>query len=201
MSPWEALVLGAVEGITEYLPISSTGHLLLAERALSIEKSPEADAFLVAIQGGAIVAVLGLYRARAVGVARGLLGQDPAGLSLARSLLLAFLPAAVLGLVFEERIERHLFGLWPVAAAWFAGGVLLLLLARRGARAGGVAVEAMSARAALLVGLAQCLALWPGTSRSLATIAGGLVAGLSVAAAVEFSFLLGVVTLGAAAAW
>jgi undecaprenyl-diphosphatase len=200
----QALLLGVVEGATEYLPVSSTGHLLLTQRALGIPPSAEADAFAIAIQFGAIAAVLGLYRQRVGSVLRGLVGRDGAGLRLGVNLLVAFLPAAVVGLLAEDWIEAHLFGLWPIVAAWFAGGAAILAVARsrRGAPLSpGVGVDDLRPSMALAVGLAQVLALWPGTSRSLVSIVGGLLAGLGLGAAVEFSFLLGVVTLTAASAW
>ncbi len=201
----EALVLGVVEGLTEFLPVSSTGHLLLAERALRLPPTPALHAFTVVIQAGAILAVLGLYRDRVASAARGLLGRDPEGARLAARLLLAFLPAALLGLLLEEVIERHLFGLWPVVAAWAAGGALLVgtgARLRAGAPAGaGAPLAGLGARQALVIGCVQCLALWPGVSRSLAALLGGLLVGLSLPAAVEFSFLLGVLTLGAAAGY
>lgn len=198
MEWWQACVLGLVEGITEYLPVSSTGHLLLAQRALGLRSDEAANAYAICIQGGAIAAVLWLYRARFARMLRGVLGRDAAGLRLSIALVVAFLPAVVVGLAFEEKIEAHLFGLWPIVAAWFVGGVALLF-AKRWHR-GDAPLESLTLRAAFVIGLFQCLALWPGTSRSLATIAGGLVAGLSMAAAVEFSFLLGLLTLGAATA-
>ncbi len=191
----DAFILGLVEGITEYLPVSSTGHLLLAERALGIERSTAADAYTICIQAGAILAVLGLYRARVAQMARGVLGQDAAGRKLALQLVVAFLPAATLGFLFNDMIDAYLFGLWPVVFAWAAGGIAILAL--RG-RTGGRALEGLDLRIALLIGCAQCLALWPGTSRSLATILGAVLLGVSLPAAVEFSFLLGLLTLGAA---
>jgi undecaprenyl-diphosphatase len=115
-------------------------------------------------------------------------------------LLLAFLPAAVLGLVAEKWIDAHLFGLWPVVFAWMVGGLAILLLAKR-MRGGERTLEALGTKTALAIGVFQCLALWPGTSRSLATIAGGLLLGLTMPAAVEFSLLLGLLTLGAATSW
>jgi undecaprenyl-diphosphatase len=201
MNWWQALILGLVEGLTEYLPVSSTGHLLVAQRLLGIEAGEAANAYAIVIQAGAIVAVFGLYRRRIVQMALGVTGREPAGARIALGLLLAFLPAATLGLLAGDAIESYLFGPWPVAIAWAAGGVLLLAIAPslRAAKGGGL--EALSARAAIVVGVAQCAALWPGVSRSLATILGGLAAGLSIAAAVEFSFLLGLVTLGAATAY
>ncbi len=205
---WEALLLGLVEGLTEFLPVSSTGHLLLTQRLLGLPRTPALDAFVVVIQLGAILAVLGLYRTRVAQLGRGLAGRDPAGLRLLARIVLAFLPAALFGLLVERPVERHLYGLWPITAAWALGGLLLLALAKRGPRPaddeggrGGQGLAALSVRGALLIGLFQCAALLPGTSRSLAALVGGLVAGLSLAAAVEFSFLLGLLTLGAAALW
>jgi undecaprenyl-diphosphatase len=201
MEAWQALLLGVVEGLTEYLPVSSTGHLLLAERALGIPGSPASHAFAICIQAGAILAVLGLYRRRVASLLRGLLGRDAAGRKLLALLVAAFLPAAVFGGLFDDAIERHLFGLRPVVAAWFVGGVLILALRGRGRGPLTRALEELRLQHALVIGLAQCLAMWPGTSRSLVTIAGGLLCGLSLQAAVEFSFLLGVLTLGAATSY
>jgi undecaprenyl-diphosphatase len=198
MEPWQALILGLVEGLTEYLPVSSTGHLLIAQRLLGIAPSEAANAFAIVIQAGAIAAVLGLYRGRVKQLVRGALGRDPAGARLLWCLAVAFLPAAVIGFAAEDVVERLLFGPWPIAAAWAAGGLVLLLVVPRLQARDGVPLEALQARAALIVGIAQCAALWPGVSRSLATILGGLGAGLSLAATVEFSFLLGLCTLGAA---
>lgn len=198
MTLLDALVLGIVEGITEYLPVSSTGHLLLAQRALGIQKTEAADAYAIAIQAGAIVAVLGLYRARVLQMARGVRGTDVAGRRLLAQLVVAFLPAAVLGLLLDDLIEEALFGLWPIVAAWAVGGVAIFVLK---GRVGRRALEELDLRTAFLIGCAQCLAMWPGTSRSLATILGALLLGVSLPAAVEFSFLLGLVTLGAATAY
>jgi undecaprenyl-diphosphatase len=198
----QALILGLVEGITEYLPVSSTGHLLIARKLLGIPEGDAANGYIIVIQAGAILAVLGLYRARVGGVLAGLAGRDPAGLRLAINIIAAFLPAAVLGVLFDERIENALFGVLPVIAAWVAGGILILLLTPWiNRRREGLDLSQLSWRAAVLIGLVQCVAMWPGTSRSLVTILGGLAVGLSMAAAVEFAFLLGLVTLSAAAAF
>jgi undecaprenyl-diphosphatase len=201
MEAWQALVLGLVEGITEYLPVSSTGHLLVTQRLLGIEPSKASNAFAITMQAGAIAAVLGLYRARVSQAALGLVGRSREGARLLLALGIAFVPAGLLGLASDEWLEEHLFGPWPIVAAWTVGGVVLLVLGRRLVGRKGLPVEAIGYRTALLVGLAQCAALWPGVSRSLATILGGLAAGLSMPAAVEFSFLLGVVTLGMATAY
>ena len=204
MDWWQALVLGLVEGLTEYLPVSSTGHLILAQRWLGIPEGAAANAYAICIQLGAILAVLGLYRARIGQVLRGLAGSDDEGRQLALCLVAAFVPAAVVGLLFDDRIEEVLFGLEPVVAAWFVGGLAILITARvrRGrAAAEGAELLALGLRGAVVIGLFQCLALWPGTSRSLVTIVGGLAVGLSLGAAVEFSFLLGVMTLTAATAY
>ena len=201
MNWWEALILGLVEGLTEYLPVSSTGHLLVTQRLLGIGAGEAANAYAIVIQAGAIVAVFGLYRERIAQIARGAAGRDGPGRRIGLALLVAFVPAAVFGLLADEAIERHLFGAWPVVAAWAVGGLLILAVAPRITPGRGRGLEAIAIRAALIIGFAQCAALWPGVSRSLATILGGLAAGLSLAAAVEFSFLLGLVTLGAATAY
>ncbi|MDO8947324.1 MAG: undecaprenyl-diphosphate phosphatase [Desulfocapsaceae bacterium] len=205
-----AAILGLVEGATEYLPVSSTGHLILTENILGLADDPAAkraaNAYAIVIQAGAILAVLGLYRKRIRQMLSGLLGRDAAGKRLAWNLVIAFLPAAVVGLLFEHQIKARLFGLWPVTAAWLAGGIFLVFLGRRRAQAlsrdggsgDGLSIESFGWRQALGIGLIQCLAMWPGVSRSLATIAGGLLMGAELGAAVEFSFLLGLLTLGAA---
>ncbi|MEY2853801.1 MAG: hypothetical protein RL030_933 [Pseudomonadota bacterium] len=202
MSLLQALILGIVEGITEYLPVSSTGHLLIAQRLLGIAEGEAANSYAIAIQAGAIIAVLGTYRLRVGGILQGFAGRNPAGLKLGLCILIAFLPAAVLGALFNDRIEQRLFGVKPVIAAWIAGGVLILALSRWvEARREGKGLDQVTWQAAALIGLLQCVAMWPGTSRSLVTILGGLAVGLSLAAAVEFAFLLGVVTLTAATAY
>lgn len=211
MDNFQALILGLVEGLTEYLPVSSTGHLLLAQRWMGIESSTASDAFAISIQGGAILAVLGLYRARVAEMALGLAGRNPMGLRLLLNLVAAFVPAAVLGLLLEKPIKKYLFGgdawgLWPVVAAWFAGGLAILAVSfarrKRGASpATGLDLSQLTIRMAVIVGVAQCIAMWPGVSRSLITIVGGVLVGLSLPAAVELSFLLGVLTLGAATAY
>jgi undecaprenyl-diphosphatase len=198
----QALILGLVEGITEYLPVSSTGHLIIAQRLLGIDVSDAANAYAIAIQAGAIVAVLGTYRQRVSVMLEGVVGRNPAGLQLAACIVVAFLPAAILAASFDDFIEAHLFGVKPVIAAWVVGGVLILALSRWvEARRNGLDLGQLRWRGALLIGLVQCIAMWPGTSRSLVTILGGLAMGLSLAAAVEFAFLLGVLTLTAATAY
>jgi undecaprenyl-diphosphatase len=199
---WQAVILGLVEGATEYLPVSSTGHLLVAGHLMGLANNPAADAYSIVIQGGAILAVIGLYRRRVWQILQGLAGRDDEGQRLALNLGIAFLPAALFGLLFESAIKQHLFGLWPISVAWFIGGAAILAINGSGRDRwrfdGGLELETLGPRWAVLVGLAQCAALWPGVSRSLATILGGMLAGASMAAAVEFSFLLGLITLGAA---
>lgn len=209
MDIFQALILGLVEGLTEYLPVSSTGHLLLAQRLMGIESGDISDAFVISIQAGAILAVIGLYRARIGEMLLGVAGRNPGGRRLAFNLVAAFIPAAVLGLILEKIIKKFLFGgsewgLWPIVAAWFVGGVAILVVTtirkRHGRATTGTGLEELTLKMSILIGAAQCLAMWPGVSRSLITIVGGLLAGLSLPAAVEFSFLLGVITLGAATA-
>jgi undecaprenyl-diphosphatase len=202
MNTLQALILGIVEGITEYLPVSSTGHLLIAQRLLGIGESAEANAFAIAIQAGAIVAVLGTYRKRVGGMIQGVFGRDADGLKLTLCLLAAFIPAAIIGLLFDDAIEQRLFGVKPVIAAWVVGGAQILALSKWvESRRSGKDLVHLSLQGAVIIGLLQCVAMWPGTSRSLVTILGGLAVGLSLTAAVEFAFLLGVVTLGAATAY
>lgn len=211
MDLFQALILGLVEGLTEYLPVSSTGHLLLTQRLMGIASSDAADAFAICIQAGAILAVLGLYRQRVGQMALGMLGRQDEGRRLALNILAAFIPAAALGFVLEKTIKKFLFGgeawgLWPVVAAWFVGGLAILAVSffkkkSGGGKSAGLGLESLTVRMAVIVGIAQCLAMWPGVSRSLITIVGGLLVGLSLPAAVEFSFLLGVLTLSAATAY
>ncbi|MDA0293488.1 MAG: undecaprenyl-diphosphate phosphatase [Verrucomicrobia bacterium] len=211
MDNFQALILGLVEGLTEYLPVSSTGHLLLAQRLMGIDSSTASDAFAICIQAGAILAVLGIYRQRVAQMVMGAVGRNKAGQRLLINLLSAFVPAAVLGLLLEKPIKKYLFGgnewgLWPVVAAWFAGGLAILVVSlarrRRGtAPTTGFDLDQLTVRMALVVGFAQCIAMWPGVSRSLITIVGGVLVGLSLPAAVELSFLLGVITLTAATAY
>lgn len=202
---WQAIVLGLVEGITEYLPVSSTGHLILAAALLGLNK-PETkesvDAFLVVVQGGAILAVLGLYWGRVQQIVAGVLGRDPDGRRLAINIVAAFLPAAVVGLLVHKQIKALLFAPVPVLAALAGGGIFMLWLARQGADRGPRTqdVAKLSLGTAIGIGLFQVLSLWPGTSRSMVTIGGGILLGLDAVTAAEFSFLLGLPTLGAACA-
>lgn len=205
MHAWQAMILGIVEGLTEYLPVSSTGHLLLAERALGIEDNPAAKAYAIVIQFGAILAVAGLYWARVRQMAAGVLGQDRRGRQLLLNLIAAFVPAAAIGFLFKKQIDHYLLSsLWPITFAWMVGGVAILLVAfwrGRDAVRGGRPLENLDWSMALLIGWFQVLGMWPGTSRSLITIVGGLIVGLSMAATLEFSFLLGLITLTAASAY
>jgi len=209
MTLLQSLLLGIIEGVTEYLPVSSTGHLIVAQRLMGIGTGDElskqaADAFAICIQGGAILAVLGLYWSRVMQMLRGLFGKDAEGFRLLVAMVCGFLPAAVIGLAFNDWIEAHLFGLWPVVGAWMVGGVAILGVGwwRRGhpAQGGGRELVEITWKMAMIIGFMQCVAMWPGTSRSLMTIVGGVMVGLTLRAAVEFSFLLGVLTLTAATA-
>ncbi len=208
----QAAVLGVVEGITEYLPISSTGHLILASALLGLDAPPErkaaVDAFNIVIQGGAILAVLGLYWPRVTQMLRGLAGHDPEGRRLLGLVLLAFLPAAVAGPFLDDAIDARLFNPPAVVAALVVWGVVMILIDRwqkRRFSEGGVgpvrALEELTWRAALFIGLMQCLAMWPGTSRSMITIVAGMLVGLPPRRAAEFSFLLALPTLGGACAF
>jgi undecaprenyl-diphosphatase len=207
----KAALMGIVEGLTEFLPISSTGHLILAGSLLDFT-GPTAKVFEIAIQTGAMFAVIWQYRERLGRTLAGL-GGDPVARRFARNVLIAFIPAVVLGLLFGKAVKAHLFHPVPVAMAFIVGGFIILWVERRhrrqfgerdlqGARRARVeTVDDMSALDALKVGLVQCLALVPGTSRSGATIIGGMVFGFSRRCATEFSFYLGIPTLMGAGAY
>jgi undecaprenyl-diphosphatase len=231
----DAIVLGVVEGVTEFLPISSTGHLIIANDLLGLESdkpltdatgqplwhkrpTPErpegvpltlklaADTYAVVIQAGAIAAVVLLYWRQILGMVLGLAGRSASGVRLLRNVLLAFLPCAVAGFLLHDWIDRHLFSVPAVIAALVAGAGLMLWAEqwrRRNSIPGLSRAEPadLPARRALGIGLAQCLALWPGTSRSMVTIVGGYLAGLSPVKAAEFSFLVGLPTLTGAAVY
>ncbi|MDR2240436.1 MAG: undecaprenyl-diphosphate phosphatase [Zoogloeaceae bacterium] len=194
-----ALILGIVEGLTEFLPISSTGHLILAGDLLGFNDE-RGRLFMIVIQTGAILAVCWEYRARLGRVARGL-GHDAEARRFVVNLAIAFLPLALLGLAFGKAIKAHLFQPVPVALAFIVGGGVILWAERRRHAVRVETVDDMGWRDALLLGLAQAFALIPGTSRSGATIIGGLLCGLSRKAATEFSFFLAVPTLFAATAY
>ena len=232
-----AVILGLVEGITEYLPISSTGHLILTNNLLGLDhETPVYDAdgnaiwielralaepgipltfedsvdqYIIVIQGGAILAVVLLYWKRLFSMARGLLGKDRQGLYLARNLIVSFIPAVLFGLLLESRIEEKLFGPIPVVIALILGGFLMLLVERRRKQGTsnsppplpGPDLHELTMGKALVIGLLQCVALWPGTSRSMMTIVGGYLVGLSPVRSAEYSFLLGLITLSAAAGY
>jgi undecaprenyl-diphosphatase len=192
----KAALLGVVEGLTEFLPVSSTGHLILAGQLVGFT-GDTAKLFEIVIQGAAILAVVWEYRERFLGVARGLPG-DPAARRFFLNLAIAFVPLAVLGLLFNQAIKAHLFNAYTVAGAFVAGGIVILWVERRQRIPRVIAVEDMGMGDALKLGLAQCFALIPGMSRSGSTIIGGMLFGLSRKAATEFSFFLAVPTLVAA---
>ncbi len=232
LSVGDALVLGLVEGLTEYLPISSTGHLIIADHALKLDsetpltdasgqplwyKNPSArhpagepltlrlaaDTYSVVIQFGAIAAVALLYWPQLLSLVFGLLGRDPLGLRLLRNLVVAFIPAAVIGLALNRWIDQVLFSVQAVIVAQISGAVLMLAAEhwrKKYATSASAVLNAtdLSTRGALGIGAMQCLALWPGMSRSMTTIVGGYFAGFEPRLAAEFSFLLGFVTLTAA---
>ena len=194
-----AVILGIVEGLTEFLPISSTGHLILAGGLLGYH-SEKAKVFEIVIQTGAMLAIVWEYRRRFLDAAQGAF-SDPAAQRFIRNLIVAFIPAGVLGLAFNSLIKSYLFFAVPVALAFIIGGVIILWVERGGqtARVDRVInVDDMTWQDALKVGIAQTFALIPGTSRSGATIIGGMLFGLSRKVATEFSFFLAVPTLVAA---
>ncbi|MBQ7024263.1 MAG: undecaprenyl-diphosphate phosphatase [Akkermansia sp.] len=216
MNILESIILGIVEGLTEYLPISSTGHLIITQHLMGIPNSEAIKAFHICIQSGAIIAVVGLYFNRIKSIiagclttAKALTGRTPeggivypAGTRLLVNMIVAFMPALVLGLLFNDFIKSVLFNAPTVTTTWALGGLVILLFVRRRKKSGkgftGKSLDELDWKGALKIGLMQSIAMCPGTSRSLMTMLGGIFAGLSVAASVEFSFLLGLITLGAA---
>jgi undecaprenyl-diphosphatase len=194
---WKALILGFVEGLTEFLPISSTGHLILAGDLLDFNDEV-GKIFEVVIQFAAILAVCWEYRAKLGDVAGGLWRKQEAAQRFTANLLIAFMPAAVLGLLFASSIKKHLFAPIPVATAFIIGALVILWAEKRRHTVRIENVDEMHWTDALKIGLAQSFALIPGTSRSGATIIGGLFIGLSRKAATEFSFFLAIPTLTAA---
>jgi len=200
MTPLEALLLGILEGLTEFLPVSSTGHLILLGAQLGHDDEA-AKTLEVVIQLGAVLAVIVYYRGLLLRMLRGALARDPAMLRLTAALGIAFFPAALLGFLFHKLIKARLFGPVPVAIALIVGGVAMIALEmvtrRRQPPASGELAD-LTPKRALLIGIAQCGALWPGMSRSMTTILGGQLVGLKTSTAAEFSFLLSIPVLGAA---
>ncbi|MGJ8653220.1 MAG: undecaprenyl-diphosphate phosphatase [Opitutaceae bacterium] len=232
----DAVVLGLVEGLTEYLPISSTGHLILANALLDLDgDTPMRDAsgelilvtdddgterpytigeaayaYTIVIQAGAIFAVLYVYWKTIWAIAMGCIGRDPKGRRLAINLIAAFIPAAVIGLLLDDLIEEKLGdNIMAVAGALVVGGIVMILVERwrkHGQKAAippedGPGLDELTLKKSVMIGFFQCVAMWPGTSRSMCTIVGGYIAGLSPAHAAEFSFLLGLITLSAASGY
>ncbi|WP_375138782.1 undecaprenyl-diphosphate phosphatase [Piscinibacter defluvii] len=195
----KAAVMGVVEGLTEFLPISSTGHLILAGSLLGFTDD-KSKVFDIAIQTGAILAVVIVYWAKLWGTATSL-GSSAAARRFVLNVVIAFLPAVVLGLLFGKAIKAHLFTPTVVAAAFIAGALVILWAERRESSARIHSVDDMTPWDALKVGLVQCLAMIPGTSRSGATIIGGMLLGLSRRCATDFSFYLAIPTLVGAGAY
>lgn len=203
LSLFAAIVLGLVEGVTEYLPISSTGHLLVTNEILGLGGTESADkaleAYAICIQAGAILAVFVVYLERVRQMLEGLLGRSEEGRRILAAIIVAFVPTALIAVAIFDLVREQLFGVTPIAIAWFVGGLVIIALSRSGFfdRAG-VELTEITLRQAGLIGVMQALAVWPGTSRSLVTIIAGVLVGLTLRAAVEFAFLLGLITLSAA---
>ena len=234
LSRTDAIILGVIEGVTEFLPVSSTGHLIIATRLLHLEsetplrgpdgqplwhrrpsrKNPQgepltlklaADTYTVVIQFGAIAAVALLYWSQFMAMLRGLLGRDAAGLRLFINLIIAFVPAAAIGFLAHDWIDAHLFSIGAVIVAQVAGALLMFYaeawLKRRATPPSSHPLSDLTPRKAATIGALQCVAMWPGTSRSMMTIVGGYFVGLDPRRSAEFSFLLGFITLTAASVY
>ncbi len=192
---FNAILLGILEGITEFLPISSTGHLILADRWL--DAGVPNHVFEIVIQLGAVLAVVWLYRAKFFAVAKGL-AADKTSQHFARNILLAFLPSMIIGVMAHDVIKEALFNTTVVAWALIAGGVAILVVERMKPTPTIASTEAMSAKTALMIGLFQCASMVPGVSRAGATIMGAMLCRMTRPAAAEFSFFLAVPTMLAA---
>lgn len=196
----DAFLLGLIEGLTEFLPVSSTGHLILLGNWLG--HSDEASKTLdIVIQLGAVLAVVVYYRQRLWDLVKGCSKRDAASLQLGAAVAIAFIPAAVVGLLLHGIIKKHLFGPRPVGLALIVGGIVMLVVEVLRAKKEKPQVEDLgqvTLGKAFAIGVAQCFSLWPGASRSMTTIVGGQMVGLGTATAAEFSFLLAIPTLGAA---
>lgn len=200
MTPLFAVLLGIIEGLTEFLPVSSTGHLILFGSRFAGD-DPAVKTMEVVIQLGAVLAVIVHYRALLVDLVRGALRREPDKLRLGLGLGIAFVPAAGVGFLFHKVIQERLFGPVPVAIALIAGGVAMIAVEQWMKRRPAPADQALAdvtPKRALVIGLFQCASLWPGMSRSMTTILGGQVAGLRTSVSAEFSFLLSIPVLGAA---
>ncbi len=197
----QAAILGVVEGLTEYLPVSSTAHIDLAGHWLGVADVPGFASFDIVIQLGAILAVLVHYRVLIAERLRGLVRRDPIAIRLWLAIAAGFIPTAIIGLLLHRLILRYLFGLVTIAVAFVVGGGVMIAVEawrKRSGRAWRDGLERVTPLDGLLIGLGQCVAMIPGTSRSMATIVPGQLRGLSTGTAAEFSFLLGLPTLGAA---
>ncbi len=196
----QAVILGVVEGLTEFLPVSSTGHLILAARRLGLH-GEAIKTYEVIIQAGALAAVMGLYWSAVLSMWRGVFGKDKKGRRLFLNLLCSFVPVGLVGFFFHDLIKEKLFGPWPVVWALAAGGVVMIAIDLRLGKKlmkSKRTLDSITGREALIIGLAQCLALWPGTSRAMVTLAAGMLLGLPAVVSAEYSFLLALPTLGAA---
>ncbi|TCM60239.1 undecaprenyl-diphosphatase [Acinetobacter calcoaceticus] len=188
----KAAIMGIVEGITEFLPISSTGHLILASELMNFWTKEKSDVFVIAIQVGAIVAVIYEYWSRLWGAATGLFTGEKKGRHLGVSLILASIPIMIIGLTLGQYVKEVLFNDISVALGLIVGGLIIWWVEKNPKKVNAVEVEHISLRQAMYIGLIQVLALIPGTSRSGATIIGAMMLGVSRKAATEFSFFLGI---------
>ncbi|MBS2032666.1 MAG: undecaprenyl-diphosphate phosphatase [Deltaproteobacteria bacterium] len=201
MPLWVAAILGVVEGLTEYLPVSSTAHIQLAGVLLKVSDMPGFASFDIFIQLGAILAVLVEYRELLWARLLGLRKRDPKAIQLFSALIAGFIPAAIVGVIAKNAIQKYLFGITTICIAFVVGGVVMIAVDawyKRKADRGIDGIDKVTVKHGFVIGLGQLFSLIPGTSRSMSTIVTGQLCGLSTATSAEFSFLLGLITLGAA---
>ena len=191
---WKTVLIGVVEGLTEFLPVSSTGHIILAEEVLNFQ-GPPGKVFEIVIQLGAILAVCVLYRAKILATVGGVLRRERPAVRFAAAIVVAFLPAAVIGVIAHDAIKSILFNPWIVAVALIVGGIAIRVIERLAQRPRIKSLDEVDLKTALFIGICQCLAMIPGVSRSGSTIMGARVFRVDRATAAEFSFFLAMPTM------
>lgn len=190
---FKSIVIAIVEGLTEFIPVSSTGHMIIAGDLMNFPSNEFTKMFEIVIQLGAILAIVVLFWGKLIGLVKSLLRREKSGILFAKAYVIALIPAIIVGFVLESTIDKYLFNVWTVLIGLFAGAILLLVVETKfRGKATTMEIDQITWKQALKVGIFQCLAMWPGMSRSSSTIVGGWVGGLSTPVAAEFSFFLAI---------
>ncbi len=189
----KSIVIAVVEGLTEFIPVSSTGHMIIAGDLMNYPSNEFSKMYVVVIQLGAILAIVVLFWGKLIGLLRSLLKKEKGGILFAKAYVVALIPAIIVGFLLESTIDKYLFNVWTVLIGLFVGAILLLVVETKcREKVTTMEIEQITWKQALKVGLFQCLAMWPGMSRSSSTIVGGWIGGLSSSIAAEFSFFLAI---------